>query len=170
MRIFRTLRPMAAITALAVSAPVSASMTYTFNTNPNAGNYGDYASFTTPDFITSPFTTITSFDSCTVGFGPLVGGVSEPCASIYVTLTSGSPSLIQLNGATLTQSVSFAEGAFSTLGTNYGPLVFSTTASTLVVVQNGTAVPEPATWAMMLLGFGGIGVEMRRRRQFLARA
>lgn len=28
-----------------------------------------------------------------------------------------------------------------------------------------TAVPEPATWAMMLLGFGGIGMAMRRRRR-----
>lgn len=27
------------------------------------------------------------------------------------------------------------------------------------------AVPEPATWAMMLLGFGGMGVAMRRRRK-----
>ena len=26
------------------------------------------------------------------------------------------------------------------------------------------AVPEPATWAMMLLGFGAIGFGMRRRR------
>ena len=26
------------------------------------------------------------------------------------------------------------------------------------------AVPEPGTWALMLLGFGGIGVSMRRRR------
>ncbi|MFD1786666.1 choice-of-anchor C family protein [Sphingomonas floccifaciens] len=26
-----------------------------------------------------------------------------------------------------------------------------------------TAVPEPATWAMMLIGFGGIGASMRRR-------
>ena len=26
------------------------------------------------------------------------------------------------------------------------------------------AVPEPATWAMMLIGFGGIGMVMRRRR------
>ena len=29
---------------------------------------------------------------------------------------------------------------------------------------NTPAVPEPATWAMMLLGFGGIGFMMRRRR------
>ena len=29
---------------------------------------------------------------------------------------------------------------------------------------NFTAVPEPATWAMMLIGFGGIGMAMRRRR------
>jgi hypothetical protein len=28
-----------------------------------------------------------------------------------------------------------------------------------------TAVPEPTTWAMMLLGFGGIGAMIRRRRQ-----
>jgi PEP-CTERM motif len=27
-----------------------------------------------------------------------------------------------------------------------------------------TAVPEPATWAMMLIGFGGIGFQMRRKR------
>lgn len=27
------------------------------------------------------------------------------------------------------------------------------------------SVPEPATWAMMLLGFGGIGAAMRRRRK-----
>ena len=29
----------------------------------------------------------------------------------------------------------------------------------------GGAVPEPGTWAMMLLGFGGMGVAMRRRRR-----
>ena len=28
-----------------------------------------------------------------------------------------------------------------------------------------TAVPEPATWAMMLLGFGSIGFQMRRQRK-----
>ena len=29
-------------------------------------------------------------------------------------------------------------------------------------------VPEPATWAMMILGFGGVGVTLRRRRTLVA--
>ena len=29
----------------------------------------------------------------------------------------------------------------------------------------GTAVPEPATWAMMLLGFGAAGTALRRSRR-----
>jgi len=32
-------------------------------------------------------------------------------------------------------------------------------------ITNSGGVPEPATWAMMLLGFGGIGYSMRRRRR-----
>jgi hypothetical protein len=38
--------------------------------------------------------------------------------------------------------------------------------STVTLFQTGsTAVPEPGTWAMMLIGFGAVGVAMRRRRQ-----
>lgn len=32
-------------------------------------------------------------------------------------------------------------------------------------LANAPAVPEPATWAMMLLGFGGIGMTMRRKQR-----
>lgn len=32
----------------------------------------------------------------------------------------------------------------------------------------GPAVPEPATWAMMLAGFGGLGAAMRSRRRTVA--
>ena len=31
------------------------------------------------------------------------------------------------------------------------------------------AGPEPATWAMMLLGFGALGFQMRRQRKVLIR-
>jgi hypothetical protein len=34
-----------------------------------------------------------------------------------------------------------------------------------VRITAAAAVPEPATWALMLLGFGGIGVAMRRKRR-----
>lgn len=30
---------------------------------------------------------------------------------------------------------------------------------------NAPAVPEPASWALMLLGFGGMGIVLRRRRE-----
>jgi hypothetical protein len=33
---------------------------------------------------------------------------------------------------------------------------------------SGAAVPEPATWGLMLLGFGGLGAMLRRRRAALA--
>ncbi|WP_308514710.1 PEPxxWA-CTERM sorting domain-containing protein [Sphingomonas flavescens] len=32
------------------------------------------------------------------------------------------------------------------------------------ITLNFRAVPEPATWAMMLLGFAGIGLTIRRRQ------
>lgn len=37
--------------------------------------------------------------------------------------------------------------------------------SNAVLYRSTGAVPEPATWAMMLLGFGGIGIAMRHRRK-----
>lgn len=36
---------------------------------------------------------------------------------------------------------------------------------TLLGVERPGAVPEPATWAMMLVGFGAVGFGMRRRRR-----
>jgi hypothetical protein len=52
--------------------------------------------------------------------------------------------------------------------------VFDGTAQNVALSGNqiiGTAVPEPATWAMVLVGFGGLGVAMRaRRRQAAATA
>lgn len=64
-----------------------------------------------------------------------------------------------------------------TFTTTGGQLVFSDLAggngnigNILDNVSLASAVPEPATWAMLLLGFGGIGVMLRGRRRRATRA
>ena len=34
-----------------------------------------------------------------------------------------------------------------------------------ITIRQANAVPEPATWAMMLIGFGAVGFAMRRRQR-----
>jgi hypothetical protein len=63
-----------------------------------------------------------------------------------ITLTSGPHNLI-VNG-----SLNSPEG----------------TAATYSGTLNIAPLPEPATWAMMLLGFAGVGLAMRRRRPVIA--
>ena len=46
------------------------------------------------------------------------------------------------------------------------PISFYTDGNPITVTVS--AVPEPATWAMMIIGFGGAGVAIRRRRQAFA--
>ena len=62
----------------------------------------------------------------------------------------------------------FNAGTSNTLrviGTNGGNGVYSGT----VAFSPVGAIPEPATWAMMLLGFAGVGYSMRRKTRTTAR-
>ena len=93
------------------------------------------------------------------------------------------PLLVSFGGASLgTYSATstafslFTTSAFTATSSS-GSLLFTGAATTtgdndvnidLVTLTNGgvvtpSAVPEPATWAMMLFGFGGLGFAMRRR-------
>lgn len=61
-----------------------------------------------------------------------------------------------------------ASGTFNWLGFDSTPGVFqfSTQGTNITSFSfSAQAVPEPATWALMLLGFAGVGVAMRRRRK-----
>ena len=56
-----------------------------------------------------------------------------------------------------------------TIGLDTFTLAFNAS-STVTLFQTGSpppppSVPEPATWAMMLLGFGGVGTALRRSRR-----
>ena len=89
-------------------------------------------------------------------------------SSFLVTLTDSggdtfSQTLTKLNGSNIFNIVAPA-------GTTYTSATFTSTGGGFADLKQlrvtlATAVPEAATWAMMLLGFGGIGMAMRRRRR-----
>ena len=83
--------------------------------------------------------------------GPAVGAGCGNCLSL-ISFQNNMP---------LSFNTLEASGAF-VLGTDYD--VNSITISYQV---NNTAVPEPTTWALMILGFGSAGAMLRRRRQSL---
>jgi hypothetical protein len=63
-----------------------------------------------------------------------------------------------------TQSFTYPGGAFTLTVDNF--TVSGTDINTPITgFIQAAAVPEPATWALMLVGFGGIGFAMRRRRR-----
>jgi hypothetical protein len=54
---------------------------------------------------------------------------------------------------------------FNALADNIALTTTSGSRSYNFAASSVAAVPEPATWAMMLIGFGGMGVSMRRNRR-----
>ncbi len=91
--------------------------------------------------------------------------VTNAASGFYVT-TPGSSSAD--NTTALTSAQSLANGYLNNIATNAWSangnaqlrLLSSPTRQTQVFLQ---AVPEPATWGLMILGFGAIGATLRRR-------
>lgn len=83
---------------------------------------------------------------------------------------NGSYYQLRANGSTITVklldgvSTSFDPHGFPVGTTSYINARFTTGNANLSQAVEGP-VPEPATWAMMLLGFGGIGMAMRRKQK-----
>lgn len=96
--------------------------------------------------------------------GSSTPGVTFSAASLFgingtvgtYNLTGGGTNVMQLAQTLIVGG----QYEFSFTGSNPQD---SAVANGNVTIQ--AAVPEPATWAMMLFGFGGIGLAMRRRRR-----
>ena len=110
-------------------------------------------------------------------FGPGVGSPfsihsSTSAGDVFGFSASGlgSPTVLfengYLSGQALSATASWLNQDFASLGLVAGQYVYSGGSETLTVNigQVNGAVPEPATWAMMLLGFGCIGFSLRRQK------
>jgi hypothetical protein len=126
-----------------------------FDTTTNtAGTTSPFFDFSNDQTGTYTFALITSSPGATVTLEQLLSGGG---ASVMQTVLGSSNSLT-LNTGTLMAGVTYR--FLYTFNAGSGGGTVSGNASFLQ-----SAVPEPATWALMLIGFGGIGVAMRRRRK-----
>lgn len=101
-----------------------------------------------------------AFTAADSGSGNLVGASYDLSVGLLFVPTN------YVFGTDLGESTSIWTGAtFASLGLDPGTYVSTWGADTFTVnVIAGPAVPEPATWAMLVLGFGVIGHGLRGRK------
>ena len=87
----------------------------------------------------------------------LIGQVSEP--EVALTLDP-SGTFLSLSGTGLTGLTQIMVVGLDTLGSSPG--------YDLMGLRGSNGVPEPGTWALMLAGFGGLGLALRSRRRTAA--
>jgi hypothetical protein len=123
--------------------------------NDNLGTFTLTSTAGTQNF-NNPFTLLVSFTSPAsltgTYFGTVLGSVTDSNAGGIQVDFDNTPHVFGSGAGAFTLTVN------DTSVSNDG-------VATPVTGFIRTAVPEPATWAMMLMGFAGIGFAMRRRRQ-----
>jgi hypothetical protein len=121
-------------------------------------------------FFASPDTATFTFDSAINAFGIDVIGLGDVGSTNFFLNVGSGPLALQQNYSAAESTVTFAgvtsTTAFTSVtfsGSRVGDGIFFDR------LRFGTsaipAVPEPATWAMMFVGFGMMGASMRYRRR-----
>jgi hypothetical protein len=128
----------------------------------------------TATFTISPGELLTSYtvtSHATSKIANISGGTAELFTAANVPV-AGSLVNIDTASAGHNQFTDFSDVVDLGPGTYYIKIISSGLKTALTqgdakfsVSLQGTAVPEPATWGVMLVGFGAIGASMRARRQ-----
>ena len=174
--------------ATLASAPIQAQ-TYSSNFG-NLGSGGDsgnpgYYYFSghnaSQGYTGTGLSAVNGFDISLIGGSPYGNYVSQPLSLTFQVNGVDIGSTTYNPGDSANRMLSFAFSSIASLTTDYtlsayvsGPVcsgcgalqLSSENAFTLRSLQG--AVPEPSTWAMMLMGFGAIGYGVRRQRKTAA--
>ena len=122
-------------------------------------NFADFGGSTDLDIISVVVNGLTAFQALSTAFGD----PTNPFPGTPVSCTDRTVGTCGANEAFFRNDVPIISGALNTItvtgiargnGSYGGNLTFSP-----------APVPEPATWAMMLFGFAGIGWQLRRTRR-----
>ena len=166
----------AAIAAMTAAAPAWAAKVFVLDNVTLQGGGTLTGSFTTDDALTSLLGVDITASSGTFGPGvfstftynnaALANWVSLPSQGFQIS-TSGAAQQLRLDFFPLTASgANILHTSHEYQNTGGGRAV----TGGRVVLDVPSAVPEPATWAMMITGFGLAGVAIRRRRETLVAA
>ena len=131
----------------------------------HSGTYSD-AAFG-PDEIKQTFGAIATSNITEVSFWALRDGGPFDAYTFFYSDSTSEDFVLNAIGASgwnqynVTSNLAAGKSlvGFGIFGTSSGPTYLDD-----FVINVGGAVPEPSTWAMMLLGFGAIGVARRGRR------
>jgi hypothetical protein len=174
-----TLKGICSAAALFLAAASTANAaTYVYSVTDDSGVVAS------GDFTTDASNDITAFTGALTGafFAPTTGAIS------FTPNADGSNAFYSPSGFFIVDDVynpTAAPGAnldvdgilFSVAGSEYNlwgngvgaPYTLENNQGVAESVSfSAAAVPEPATWAMMFVGFGGLGVAMRNSRRKLA--
>ncbi|MBS0363570.1 MAG: PEP-CTERM sorting domain-containing protein [Proteobacteria bacterium] len=103
-----------------------------------------------------------------------VGATTDPTTGKLLTLGAGDHLISNTTGANIGQPPPNPGGWWFAADTYNATTANGTTACANTCTVAGrdafieVAVPEPTAWALMIMGFGGIGAMMRRRRVAIA--
>jgi hypothetical protein len=129
----------------------------------------------------TPYLSVLGGGSATINFASAVSafqfdwGSIDSFNTLRINSTGADPIIVPggnfTNAADGNQVSPGTNGLFtiwSTAGETFTSINLSSTGNSFEIDNLAVGVPEPATWAMMILGFGGVGVTMRKRRSVLA--
>lgn len=127
-------------------------------------------SFNDPALANS-FSESFSFVNTIAGLYLITFGLSSGSVDILTASLTGPGGTINLAGPSGPDNLSVEQFSLQPINLAAGSYRFNTTgtrqgngAGSVGGTLTIAAVPEPATWALMLMGFGAVGHSMRRRR------